>query len=169
LEGLQGYHTAGHRPDLVAITGKGGFVPLEVELAQKSVERLKAIVYPDFRWRNVGKTGGVLYICGDEDGAKRIKNVAEATGYLAPHGGGLRVELLDDIRQQRSRLAKRNALHPGSAAPRRPQHREIVRPLSAASSVVWPPLRSGSTRWASTRWQSRSATLLRFEDAHLCW
>ena len=40
-----------------------------------------------------------------------VRNVAEATGYLAPGGGGLRVELLDDIKQQaiEAREAKRAA------------------------------------------------------------
>src|ERR1700758_5457634 len=36
----KGFHVAGHRPDLVAITAQGGLVSLEVELAPKSIDRL---------------------------------------------------------------------------------------------------------------------------------
>jgi hypothetical protein len=95
----KGAHRSGHRPDVVAVLN-GGRVAVEVELAQKSVERSKAIIALHARWRAARATGGVIYICGDEDGCDRIRTLAEKTGLLALNGGGLRIELLDTIKAQ---------------------------------------------------------------------
>jgi hypothetical protein len=96
----KGAHTSGHRPDLVGILPTGGHVALEVELAQKSVPRLKAIIFLHAKWRAAGATGGVIYICEDQDGCDRIRRIAEGTGLLATNGAGLRIELLATIKAQ---------------------------------------------------------------------
>jgi hypothetical protein len=74
--------------------------PSKSNSAQKSAERLKAIIGLHARWRAARATGGVIYICADQDGCDRIRTIAERTGLLAMRGGGLRVELLDTIRAQ---------------------------------------------------------------------
>ena len=70
---------------------------IEVELARKSVERLKAIVGLHARWRAAGQTGGVIYVCADEAGAARIREIAAERGLTTRRGGGVRVELLERI------------------------------------------------------------------------
>ena len=67
---------------------------VEVELARKSVERLGAIVGLHARWRAAGQTGGVMYVCADEAGAERVREIAAERGLSTARGGGLRVELL---------------------------------------------------------------------------
>jgi hypothetical protein len=98
----KGFHRRGHRPDLVAVHPRsGGGVPLEVELAQKSANRLRAILDLHAAWRSAGKTGGVLYICADTDGCSRIRRVAAHVGLRDDVGrGGLRLELLETIKAQ---------------------------------------------------------------------
>lgn len=95
----KGAHRAGHRPDLACVLD-GGRVAIEVELAQKSTERLRAIPGLHARWRASGTSSGVLYVCGDQDGRDRIRTTAGAAGLLTAKGGGLRVELLETIRAQ---------------------------------------------------------------------
>lgn len=95
----KGAHRAGHRPDLAWVPD-GGRVAIEVELAQKSTERLRAILGLHARWRASGTSSGVLYVCGDPDGCDRITTIAEAVGLLTAKGGGLRVELLEAMRAQ---------------------------------------------------------------------
>jgi hypothetical protein len=93
-----GFKTAKHRPDLVALRRGGRQIPIEVELTKKSAERLRAILWRHAVWRSGGQTGGVMYVCADEDGCERIKKHAADVG-LFP-GGGLRLELLDMIKSQ---------------------------------------------------------------------
>jgi hypothetical protein len=92
----KGAHQAGHRPDLVGWTTDGEIIPIEVELAQKSAARLKGILRMYRQSRNQGNTSGVLYICGDQDGADRIVRAAEAT--MGPDRPGIGIRLLDDVR-----------------------------------------------------------------------
>lgn len=76
-----GFHTSGHRPDL-AVTRDGARVPIEVELARKSVERLKAILGLHARWRAARKTGGVIYVCADQAGCARVREIATSRDRL---------------------------------------------------------------------------------------
>jgi hypothetical protein len=93
-----GYREATHRPDLVAHRN-GGHVALEIELAKKSAERLRAILGRHLVWRSVGATGGVVYVCRDVDGCRRIRTVGADIGFVGARHG-LRVELLDAIKMQ---------------------------------------------------------------------
>ena len=119
----KGPHTSGHRPDLVGIRPDGRPVAIEVELAQKSAERLKAILRLHAGWRAAGKTNGAWYVCGDEDGCARIRKIATATGHFTSDDPGLRVRLLEAIRTEASEAAdarrgqagfRRSAAHPVS-------------------------------------------------------
>ena len=92
----KGAHRSGHRPDL-AVSLEGVRFGVEVELARKSVERLKSIVGLHARWRAAGQTGGVMYVCADEAGAERVREIAAERGLSTARGGGLRVELLERI------------------------------------------------------------------------
>src|SRR5438128_5918014 len=56
----KGSHISRHRPDLAWVP-EGGRVAIEVELAQKSIERLKAIISLYAGWRAAGVSRGVLY------------------------------------------------------------------------------------------------------------
>jgi hypothetical protein len=92
----KGHHESRHRPDLVGIRADGRPVAFEVELAQKSVERLRPILHRHAVWRASGRTNGVWYVCEDEDGCARIKKVAAKAGYFRD-GAGLVLELLATI------------------------------------------------------------------------
>ncbi len=89
------FKRSGHRPDLVALVGTG--VAVEVELAGKSRPRLDAILDLHARWIFGGKSGGVIYVCGDEEGQRRVRRSAERVGSF---GRKLRLELLDTIKKQ---------------------------------------------------------------------
>jgi hypothetical protein len=94
----RGQHRAGHRPDL-AWRIDGGRVAVEVELARKSTPRLEAIINLHARWRASGSTGGVIYVCLDEDGCERVRQLGAQRGLTTDRGGGLRVEPLELIKQ----------------------------------------------------------------------
>ena len=51
-------------------------------------------------WRHAGKSNGVYYICGDDDGLKRIKKAANAGRAFRYDDLGLTLVLLDTIKQQ---------------------------------------------------------------------
>ncbi len=114
-----GCQRRGHRPDLVAV-GADWELPIEVELAQKAADRLRAILDLHASWWQSGKSSGVLYVCGDEDGAERIRRIAETVGLRAESGGGatrtrstrgLRITHLEMITaraQATARLAREN-------------------------------------------------------------
>jgi hypothetical protein len=102
----KGVHDARHRPDLVGIHRDGWCVAVEVELAQKSVERLRAILTMHAHWRSAGRTGGVIYMCGDQDGCDRISRVADELGLIGGGGRGLRVELLRNMRTEASQASE---------------------------------------------------------------
>jgi hypothetical protein len=87
----RGDHVAGHRPDLAWLVD-GQRAAIEVELAQKSIERLRAILRLHADWVATGKSGGVLYVCADADGCERIARRAAEFGLVPGKGGGLRVE-----------------------------------------------------------------------------
>ena len=90
------FKRSGHRPDLVAWRGSSKFA-IEVELAGKSRPRLDAILKLHDDWVLGGNTGGVIYICGDEEGQRRVERSANR---VAPFGRRLRLELLDTIKEQ---------------------------------------------------------------------
>jgi hypothetical protein len=93
-----GFKNATHRPDLVACHRKGGRIPIEVELAKKSAERLRAILLRHAVWRSGGQTGGVVYVCADQEGLDRIAKHGADIGLA--RGRGLRIELLETIKAQ---------------------------------------------------------------------
>jgi hypothetical protein len=109
------FKRSGHRPDLVALVGSG--VAVEVELAGKSRPRLDAILGLHASWITSGKSGGVIYICGDEEGQRRVQRSAERVGSF---GRKLRLELLDTIKQQTivaREAVRRERADQSSAAP----------------------------------------------------
>jgi hypothetical protein len=89
------FKRSGHRPDLVALVGSG--VAVEVELAGKSRPRLDAILGLHAGWIVSGRSGGVIYVCGGEEGRRRVQRSAERVGLF---GRKLRLELLDTIKEQ---------------------------------------------------------------------
>jgi hypothetical protein len=108
---------SGHRPDLVAWRGSSMFA-MEVELAGKSRPRLDAILKLHHDWILGGNTGGVIYICRDEEGRRRVERSAERVG---PFGRKLRLELLETIKEQTVAVyeaAKCDRLSKPSAGPR---------------------------------------------------
>ena len=96
----KGHHESRHRPDLVGFRLDGRPIAVEVELAPKSIERLRAILYRHVVWRHAGKSNGVHYICGDEDGLKRIDKAAKTGRTFRYDDLGLTLVLLDTIKQQ---------------------------------------------------------------------
>jgi hypothetical protein len=104
------FKRSGHRPDLVALRDSSRFA-IEVELAGKSRPRLDAILKLHHDWILGGTTGGVIYICGDEEGRRRVLRSADR---VAPFGRKLRLELLDTIKDQT--VAAREASRSGRAA-----------------------------------------------------
>ncbi len=114
----RGYKTSSHRPDLVARPSRAG-VAIEVELAKKSSERLRAILWR-YAIRRSTKGSAVMYICTDDELCQRVRRVGAEVG-LTPKGGWLRVELLDTIKAQACagyEAAKSERLFTPSAAPR---------------------------------------------------
>ena len=75
----RGYNSSTHRPDLIGAPDVNP-TAIEVELTKKSSERLRAIIELHVRWHAAGWTGGVIYICGDEDVRTRIVNAAHQYG-----------------------------------------------------------------------------------------
>lgn len=96
----RGQHQIGHRPDLAWLPEGGGRVAVEVELARKATPRLEAVLGLHAAWRAGGQTAGVIYVCGDVTTRERIVTVAADGGLTRGRGGGLRVELLEDIQRQ---------------------------------------------------------------------
>jgi hypothetical protein len=104
----KGYHDAHHRPDLVGTHKEGWHTPIEVELAQKSIERLRAILGMHASWRAYRRTGGVIYVCGNQDGCDRVKRVAEKSGSFPAGSIGLRIELLDTIEREAIQMSEQS-------------------------------------------------------------
>ena len=123
----KGLHHAGHRPDLVGWIADGAAMPIEVELTQKSVARLKAILRLYRGAYSRGKIAGVIYVCGDQAGADRVKKISYALAGDV-NWEGISIRLLDDVRAdviqagERRRVERsaggRSPLHEQSAAAR---------------------------------------------------
>lgn len=99
LERYAYWRTAGHRPDLV-FDLNGAAIAVEVELARKNAARMRAILDLHARWCRSGHTSGVFYVCDSEDGCERVRKFAGEKGLSVRPRGGLRVELLETIKQQ---------------------------------------------------------------------
>jgi hypothetical protein len=87
----------GHRPDLVGIVDDHR-IAIEVELAAKSKQRLDAILRLHRDWLRGEKTNGIVYICANEEGRRRIHRANERVDVMP--GYRLRVELLGAIKDQ---------------------------------------------------------------------
>ncbi len=74
-------------------------IPIEVELANKSKTRLDAILKLHLRWIIARKSSALIYICGDEEGCRRIERAGRRVG-LYPTSRSLRIELLETIKAQ---------------------------------------------------------------------
>jgi hypothetical protein len=59
---------------------------------------LRAILARHAVWASMRQTGGVIYVCADQDGCKRIAKHGADVGIAK--GSGLRVELVDTIKAQ---------------------------------------------------------------------
>jgi hypothetical protein len=93
-----GVRRRGHRPDLIGGVSAGGpLLPIEVELAAKSTQRLRAILGLHATWITAGKARAVIYICATEKVADRVAQEARGVG-LSSERTTLRIELLDTIR-----------------------------------------------------------------------
>jgi hypothetical protein len=102
LEWLErdGLRRRAHRPDLVAgLTADGPRLPVEVELASKSLRRLRAILGLHARWITARKTPAVIYVCGPAELADRVRKEGADLGLTAERRT-LRVELLGTVRAQ---------------------------------------------------------------------
>ncbi|MGH3828821.1 MAG: hypothetical protein ACRDQX_16870 [Pseudonocardiaceae bacterium] len=93
-----GWKKSGHRPDLIAWAPDGRTFAIEVELARKSKARLNAILDLHNNWMLYAKLGALLYIVGDEAGARSIRLGMQRNLFLSE--GRVRIELLDTIKQQ---------------------------------------------------------------------
>jgi hypothetical protein len=94
-----GLQRRGHRPDLLAGLPGAGLLPIEVELACKSLARLRSILALHATWIAAGKTGAVIYVCGTQKVLERVLKHADDVG-LERDQKTLRGELLADVREQ---------------------------------------------------------------------
>ncbi len=88
-------------------------IAVEVELAPKSKQRLDAILRLHRDWFRGKKTNGIVYICANEEGRRRIQRAHERVD-VTP-GYRLRIELLGTIKEQ-TRAAFERARSAGLAA-----------------------------------------------------
>jgi hypothetical protein len=145
----KGLHSSGHRSDLVGFLPNGPAAPVEVELAQKSIARLRAIITLYVRWRSEGRIGGVIYVCGDQDGAERIMRVTECV--IGPEWRGLQVRLLDTFREEIVQLGEQHRVarsaemtaNVGRLDP--PTDASAATPVRPALPRSWPQLARSST------------------------
>ena len=104
----KGHHESRHRPDLVGFRLDGRPIAVEVELAPKSIERLRAILYRHVVWRHAGKSNGVHYICGDEDGLRADREGRQDGANLQVRRPRAHVDVArHDQGSRRSRCARR--------------------------------------------------------------
>jgi hypothetical protein len=114
-----GFHRVGHRPDLAWLVD-GQRVAIEVELVQKSIARLRAILELHAHWRAAGKSAGVIYVCADEPGCARIRKRAAEAGLHPGKGGGFRVEPLETIKVAAVAASVSHHVAATAGAPNRP-------------------------------------------------
>jgi hypothetical protein len=94
----------GHRADLVGLVDDGR-IAIEVELAAKSKRRLDAILRLHRDWLRERKTTGIVYICGNEEGRRRIWRANKRVDVMP--GYSLRIELLDTIKAETRAASER--------------------------------------------------------------
>jgi hypothetical protein len=103
----KGQHQAGHRPDLIGFP-RDKSIPFEVELTHKSMTRLRAIIQLHAAWRSDGRSNGVLYVCGDQDVADRVRRAADQVA--GPNWSGIDIRPLSRMQQKAVELgAERRA------------------------------------------------------------
>lgn len=132
-----------HRPDLVGFRLDGRPVGVEVELAPKSTARLRAILQMHASWRASGRTNGVLYVCGDEQGRERITKAAASAATWAAVPGSWSSSSTPS-RSRRSRCGRRTRPLSAPAAPP-PEAGQPSRSISCRGVRTSTPARSGST------------------------
>jgi hypothetical protein len=98
LSGLAGPRRTMHRPDLVGVVPGRRPAAIEVELTRKSKPRLRAILGLHARWIATGRSGACVYVCGDAAMRELVISQAALAG-LSLEDGGLRIELLETIKQ----------------------------------------------------------------------
>ena len=134
-----GSKRSGHRPDLVGFVGSTT-VAIEVELVGKSRRRLDAILKLHRDWIWAGTTNGVMYVCGDDEGRRRIERAGKRVGLR------VRIEMLDTIKAQ----ARAEFERPGPATRRPPRDRDRAEAVSpraqCPSSTFRLPLPCSSSR-----------------------
>jgi hypothetical protein len=111
LEWLErdGLRRRGHHPDLAgALAPTGRWLPIEVELAHKSTNRLRSILALHANWISAHKTDAVMYVCISEARAERVLRHGHEVG-LSVEGRTLRVETLPTIREAALGAARRQA------------------------------------------------------------
>jgi len=104
------FKQSGHRPDLVG-SGPAGTVAFEVELAPKSKARLDAILSLHQDWLLIGQSKRVGYVCGDDQGVRRIKAAAQRAAPLMLESNALQIVQLHKVKEHATELfeAARNA------------------------------------------------------------
>ena len=70
-----------------------------MELTEKSSPRLEAVLKLHREWVLAGKSAGVIYVCANNDIARRVTADGEQAG-LSLKRGTMRVELLETIQRQ---------------------------------------------------------------------
>jgi hypothetical protein len=113
LEWLErdGLRRRGHHPDMLAgLTPDGPLLPVEVELASKSVKRLRSILALHASWIAAGKTSAVIYVCGPPRLADRVRREGAQYG-LDVDRKTLRVELLETIRETARSIPRPQTAH----------------------------------------------------------
>jgi hypothetical protein len=95
-----GVRRRGHHPDLAgALSADGRWLPIEVELASKSTNRLLSILRLHANWIAARKTDAVMYVCGSRAGAERVRRLGTDAG-LSVESRTIRVETLGAIRRE---------------------------------------------------------------------
>jgi hypothetical protein len=95
----EGLRRRGHHPDLAAALSPGGrWLPIEVELASKSANRLRSILAMHAGWIAAQHTDAVIYVCRSQTAVERVLRHGLEVG-LSPGDHTLRVEPLAAIRQ----------------------------------------------------------------------
>ena len=129
LEWLErdGLRRRAHRPDLAAgLTADGPLLPVEVELASKSLARLRAILALHASWIAAGKTSAVIYVVRTATPRRPGPRSGAQVG-LAPDRNTLRVELLDAVRDA-ALAARRDSRHRRAERHRRGGDQVMLRP-----------------------------------------
>jgi hypothetical protein len=106
-----GLRRRGHHPDLAgALVPNGRWLPIEVELAHKSTNRLRSILGLHASWISARKTDAVMYVCISQTTAERILRHGNELG-LSVERRTLRVETLTAIHEAAVHAVSGHAPH----------------------------------------------------------